>query len=468
MPNFPGNIDDDVSLFLAANNARTKLTSSISDSDLTIPVVTTSGFPNTGFLTILSDPDDITKAEAISYVGVTLTTFSGVLRGDGGTTATSHNSQDNVDLTVMAEHHNELKDAVIALETFVGITGAENFVPKDAQGNAIVSGTLTASVLTVTGTSDLQGDVDFKSNLTVSGIAQFETLNAITSLTVSGIPVSTGTGGAVGDFVARSGDSMTGDLDMTGNNVYNAGVVAMQDDTPIITTSGLLWFDTDASGHGERGSVNLLGGFLGSLIQATTGTTTTTDVWQTLGFNDILYENSEWFDISQPSRLTVPSGVTRVKLSSTFRYESNAAGDRRTQIFKNGNTDTATTAISGAVGVSVLHTASGTDHVQQTFTPVLPVIVGDYFEVRVHQTSGGNLDIDNQDNWFGIQAIDTRGVPGVNSVNLLQGDINFVPGTGINIIANSQTGEIEIVNSGGVGGSIDESQVALLSQVFGS
>lgn len=216
MTNYPGSLDDDISLFLVVNNARTRLTSNINTLDLTIPVVTTSGFPNQGFVTILSNPDDITEAEAIAYTGVTETSFSGTLRGAGDTPIFAHATGNNVDFTVMAEHHNELKDAVITLEQTVGISGSYNFVPKDAQGNVVVSGTLTAQNLldagwltvtgtttvgdltagwltvtgtstletttagdltadwlTVTGTSDLWGDVDIKGDLTVSGIASF-------------------------------------------------------------------------------------------------------------------------------------------------------------------------------------------------------------------------------------------------------------------------------------------------------
>ncbi len=203
MPNYPGSLDDDVSLFLAVNNARTRLTSGINISDLTIPVVTTSGFPNQGFVTILTNPDDITEAEAIAYTGVTETSFSGTARGSGGTPVFAHAAGNNVDLTVMAEHHNEIKNAVIALEQIVGISGSHNFVPKDAQGNVLISGTLTvqnlaefgwtttsgsqvvtgpgffetdldvAQNMVVSGTSSLAGDVDMKSTLTVSGVAAF-------------------------------------------------------------------------------------------------------------------------------------------------------------------------------------------------------------------------------------------------------------------------------------------------------
>ncbi len=149
MVNFPFSIDDDTTLFLTANNLRTKLTSAIDNSTLTIPVITTSGFPNTGFITILTG-DDITLAEAISYEGYLNTSFSGTLRGAGGTTAAIHNSTDNVDFTIVADHHNSLKDAVIALENFVGVSGSESFLTVTVSGD-----------ITVTGTANFCGDSFF-------------------------------------------------------------------------------------------------------------------------------------------------------------------------------------------------------------------------------------------------------------------------------------------------------------------
>ncbi len=140
MVNFPFSIDDETTLFLTANNLRTNLTSPIDDSTLTIPVLTTSGFPNSGFITILTGTD-ITDAEAISYDGYLSTAFSGTLRGAGGTEAVSHNSTDNVDFTIVADHHNSLKDAVIAIENFVGVSGSENFLTVTMSGNITVTGT---------------------------------------------------------------------------------------------------------------------------------------------------------------------------------------------------------------------------------------------------------------------------------------------------------------------------------------
>jgi len=132
MVNFPNSFDTDGTLFIAVNNLRTTLTSSIDASTLTIPVVTTSGFPDVGFITILSDENDITQAEAIAYNSITSTTFSATQRGAGNTPALPHDSGDNVDLTIVAAHHNELKDAVIELEHFVGVSGSANFLRVDS------------------------------------------------------------------------------------------------------------------------------------------------------------------------------------------------------------------------------------------------------------------------------------------------------------------------------------------------
>jgi hypothetical protein len=168
MVNYPNSLDNNASLYLAVNNKRTRLTSAIDELTLTIPVVTTSGFPTSGFITILSDPNDITKAEAIRYTNTTSTTFIASERGADGTPALPHRLADNCDSTIQSAHHNSLKDAVIALENFVGIQGAENFLRVDDHGNVLISGTLTTS-----GDATFVSDLDIKGNLTVTGTAHF-------------------------------------------------------------------------------------------------------------------------------------------------------------------------------------------------------------------------------------------------------------------------------------------------------
>lgn len=237
--NFPDSFDDDQSLYIAVNNLRTRLTASISSGTTTIPVVSTAGFPTTGFISILTG-GDITNTEAITYNGIGATDFLNAIRGAGGTVAFAHTINDNVDLTIVADHHNSLKDAILELEQYVGVSGAENFLRIDDGGDVSIFGDLSIqNTITVTGgatfcfvtvTGTISGSniftesismgggstvIDdhsittvsgvFSNTLTVSGIPvhigpvivpdplNIDTINATTSLTISGEPVATGT-----------------------------------------------------------------------------------------------------------------------------------------------------------------------------------------------------------------------------------------------------------------------------------
>ncbi len=197
MVKYPQTLDDDESLFLAVNNLRTLLTLDMNASVTTAEVVTTSGFPSTGYVSILST-DNILETEAITYSGTTATEFLNLARGSDNTSAVEHSSGSTVDLTIVAQHHNELKDAIIVLEEFVGASGATNFVPKDQFGNVLITGTLdvipetvtisgelNVGYVTVTGTVTTQGGVEFRDDAIVSG-----TLN-VGELPVSTTPIAT-------------------------------------------------------------------------------------------------------------------------------------------------------------------------------------------------------------------------------------------------------------------------------------
>lgn len=111
MPNFPASIDTDTSLYLAVNNTATTVTSPVGAGDTTINVASTAAFPATGFFTL--------DLEAISYTGKTATSFTGCGRGADGTSATSHITGTVAFHQVMAAHHNQLKDATIAVQQYL-------------------------------------------------------------------------------------------------------------------------------------------------------------------------------------------------------------------------------------------------------------------------------------------------------------------------------------------------------------
>lgn len=427
MPNFPNSLDDNQSLYVAVNNLRTQLTAGINAVDLTIPVVTTSGFPNNGFITVLSNPDDITQAEAIRYDGLTLTTFSGVERGAAGTPALAHNSNDNVDLTVVADHHNELKDAIIEIEKFIGVQGSENFVPFALGNNVLLPSSLSIqNVLTISGS-------------VTSPIGEFAD-----SLTISGAPVATGTVdlGLLDDiYVNVIGDTMTGTLEMSGNQVRHAGVVEIDTSPPSPTVQGLLWFDPS---DGPASPIALPGGFRGVTVSTSSGIEIPDSNFKTIPFDVENYDNGGWYTAGLPTRLTVPSGISHVQLQGSVSIESPSSGTRSLRIVRNGLeslTNFPTGGISSTTSVFSDPTLSSTAF--STTSPVLAVTgTNEFFELQVYQNSGAILDTQVGGTSFSAIAVSTRGVPGVNSLNELQGELTVLASGGIQIHTSSANNSV--------------------------
>lgn len=322
MVNFPSSFDNDVSLYVAVNNKRTNLTSSINAITLTIPVITTSGFPTAGFITILSDTTDITKAEAIKYTSVDATNFFASLRGAGATTARPHNIGDNVDLTIVADHHNELKDAIIQLEHFVGVSGAENFLRIDDFGNVSVPGSFTAPTGTFT---------------TITGT----TGRFLTSLTISGVPVQIKEVDEVEPAII--GDNFVSVV--SGSNITKLFTKAIVAGNNITVTSGTNTI-TIASSNAPKALIG------DNFVSVVSGTSV-----------DNLYTKA----IVAGSNITVTSGSNTVTIAASAGAGSGSKaliGDNFISVVSGTNVDNLyTKAITGADGVTV---ASGVNTVDLT------------------------------------------------------------------------------------------------------
>ncbi len=109
---FPAAIDTDSSLFVAANNFGTLLTSTITNITANITLDSVVGLPPSGFVTI--------ENEVVYYPSISGNTLQSCDRGVDGTTATGHNSGVAISHYVIAMHHNRLKDAIIAIITALG------------------------------------------------------------------------------------------------------------------------------------------------------------------------------------------------------------------------------------------------------------------------------------------------------------------------------------------------------------
>lgn len=124
MINYPTALDNDTNLYLVHDSLKAKLaedynpgdTSIIVDSDL-------SKFPPTGIISLTEQCSDIeSRAISFEYSSRADNTFSGlVLIGDIDIAKPKRLT--HVALNVVADHHNVIKDALIAVEEFSGVKG---------------------------------------------------------------------------------------------------------------------------------------------------------------------------------------------------------------------------------------------------------------------------------------------------------------------------------------------------------
>jgi len=118
---YPEIIDDAKSLYTVRNNAETKLKQSLSYNGKYIIVEDASSFPPYGLLRI-GRKDQSDAFELIYYDKRNDTTFMNLIRGFAGSKQDVWQSVDTyVSNSVMAESHNAIKDAIIKLETNVGL-----------------------------------------------------------------------------------------------------------------------------------------------------------------------------------------------------------------------------------------------------------------------------------------------------------------------------------------------------------
>jgi hypothetical protein len=114
---FPTSIATDANLYVAVNGVQTTLASPALISDTTLTLTSTSFLPITGAMTII----DGNSSEVVFYTGISGNTLTGVVRGADGTVAFPHPPGVLVGATIVAAHHNLLKNEIEAIEQALGV-----------------------------------------------------------------------------------------------------------------------------------------------------------------------------------------------------------------------------------------------------------------------------------------------------------------------------------------------------------
>lgn len=89
-------------------------------------------------------------------------------------------------------------------------------------------------------------------------------------------------------------------------------------------------------------------------------------------------------------RLTVPAGITRIRMTGQAIFAANATGQRTVSIRKNGSLFT-----GGGLGVDNNPIGTSTSRIPVS-TGVITVVAGDYFTLSCWQNSGGNLNVSGE------------------------------------------------------------------------
>lgn len=124
--NFPEALDTNENLYLVHDSLRLRLAEDYTpgDTSITVDVPIANDFPPNGKITLTDQCSDIDeRAISFHYASRTDTTFDELTLMDGFEDFPKSKTITNVTQNVMAADHNNLKDALIAIEEFVGIKG---------------------------------------------------------------------------------------------------------------------------------------------------------------------------------------------------------------------------------------------------------------------------------------------------------------------------------------------------------
>lgn len=132
--NYPISLDTDTNLFLVHDSLRVRLLEDYNPGDVSIFIEgnedVISRFPPTGIITLTEQCSDLDeRAISLFYGSRTDTTFDQLELLPYFKDVVKPKKITNVTMNVLDKHHNHLKDALISIETFLGVQGQTDLVP---------------------------------------------------------------------------------------------------------------------------------------------------------------------------------------------------------------------------------------------------------------------------------------------------------------------------------------------------
>lgn len=192
---------------------------------------------------------------------------------------------------------------------------------------------------------------------------------------LASIQINAGVGLGGGGALAPD-SSVTIDLENTGvspGNYVNAG------------------FTVDAQGRLTAASSGVISG----ARVVCTATFTPAAGLNSVSWQSEQFDNGGFFDLSQPTRLTIPAGISHVQLSGGMRTNGGAAVNQNVSIWRNGSIPTAGNNADSGFPNQWMAVSSGP----------LAVVAGDYFEFRYEYSSITSKVVQLEGTFFSIQVL---------------------------------------------------------------
>lgn len=149
---------------------------------------------------------------------------------------------------------------------------------------------------------------------------------------------------------------------------------------------------------------NWLTPFKGALVSRSTDLTGIT-LPEYVDWDNEVYDTDDFYDSGDPSRLTIPSGVTKVRLVASIETTADAgAGMMFVSFHKDGNE-----VFSGLTTVRNNSTGGFNNNSATCVSPVLEVTAGEYFEVRFNVNGLGSADdvLSTNRSFFALEVVET-------------------------------------------------------------
>ena len=265
----------------------------------------------------------------------------------------------------------------VALTTPVSVANGGTGITSFGTGIATFLGTpssanLAAALTDETGT----GAAVFASSPTLV-TPNLGTPSAATLTNATGLPITAGTTGTLGE--TRGGTAQT--TYTTGDLLYASAANtlakrAIGTTGQVLTVSGgVPTWTTVASGST----------FAGCSLTRSTSLSVANNSEAAVGFDTESFDSDGYHSTStNTSRITIPSGKAgKYLFAMTMCWTTSSVGERRLQLKKNGAAHKYLWQMGGISGGYVFNPAA----------VIVDAAVGDYFEMFVFQTSGGNLTL---------------------------------------------------------------------------